>query len=172
MSASSDTALAHDVLRSIRQIMRRISEYSKHLSSEVGLTVPQLMCLKAIGELEEEGEKEITVVGVAARVHLSAATVSRILDRLVRDGLVTRERIAVDRRKVCLALTPSGIERFQSLPVPLQEQFVTRLSALPEQERVALLTALRKLSDLMEANEIDAAPLLHTGDLTVNPHVE
>lgn len=146
--------------------MRRVSEYSKHLSVEVGLTVPQLMCLKAIGELEEAGEREITVIGVAQRVHLSAATVSRILDRLVRMELVTRERTAIDRRKVCLALTASGLERFQSLPIPLQEEFVARLTALPHEERVALLAALRRLSDLMQANDIDAAPVLHPGELT------
>ncbi|MFZ1863813.1 MAG: MarR family transcriptional regulator [Polyangiales bacterium] len=159
MGPSEDTNIAHDVLRTIRQIVRKVSEHSKTLYREVGLTVPQLMCLKAIGDLEETAD-EVTVVMVAKQLELSAATVSRIIDRLTRAGLVLRERRARDRRKVCLSLTPSGLERFQTLPVPLQERFVRRLSALPTKERSSLLESLRRIAELMEAAEIDAAPML------------
>jgi DNA-binding MarR family transcriptional regulator len=159
----SDTDIAHDVLRSIRQIVRRISAHSKALSRDVGLTVPQLVCLKAIGELEQ-AQGEITAAMVGKRVQLSAATVSRILDRLVRNGLVVRERRAKDRRKVCLSLTEAGLERFGTLPIPLQERFVERLMRLRPDERVELLTALRRITALMDAEELEAAPLLTPGD--------
>lgn len=157
-----DRELAHDVLRSIRQIVRCISEHSKYLGREVGLTVPQLMVLKTIGELEAKGE-EITVALVSARVQLSPATVSRILDRLVKGDLVTRERGAADRRRVSLTLTAAGYERFQTLPTPLQERFVKRLLGLTQEERVALLAALRRTAELMDATEIDASPILAPG---------
>lgn len=159
----SDKHIAHEVLRSIRQIVRRISEHSKYLSREVGLTVPQLVCLKAIGELRAS-EDEITVAMVGHQVQLSAATVSRIIDRLVRAGLVARERRSKDRRKVCLSLTPAGSERFRTLPIPLQEKFVERLTGLNQAERVSLLEALRRITELMEATDLDAAPLLMPGD--------
>ncbi|MDF1564667.1 MAG: MarR family transcriptional regulator [Deltaproteobacteria bacterium] len=158
----SEADIAHEVLRAIRQIVRRISEHSKLLSRDVGLTVPQLMCLKAIGELEERGE-EITVAQVGNQVHLSPATTSRILDRLVRSELITRTRQEKDRRKVCLALTAAGAERYQTLPIPLQESFVERLLALEPEERLELLDALRRISGLMDATELDAAPLLTPG---------
>jgi DNA-binding MarR family transcriptional regulator len=160
---SEQNEIAHEVLRSIRRIVRRISEHSRSLSRDSGLTVPQLMCLKAIGELEES-ESEITVAMVSDAVHLSPATISRIVDRLTNGGLVLRERRAQDRRKVCLSLTPAGIERFQTLPAPLQERFVERLSALDENERLALLQALKRISALMDAEDLDAAPLLVPGD--------
>lgn len=161
----SDTQDAHQVLRVIRQIVRRISAHSKQLSGEIGLTVPQLMCLKAVGEMEEQGGAEITVAAVGQRVQLSPATVSRIIDRLVRGDLVSRSRDAKDRRKVCLALTTSGLDRFHSLPTPLQEQFVERLRKLAEGERKVLLDSLKVLAELMDAGSIDAAPILHSGDL-------
>jgi len=158
----NEDEIAHEVLRAIRRIVRRISEHSKHLSREVGLTLPQLMCLKAIGELEERGE-EITVAQVGKQVQLSPATTSRILDRLVRSELITRTRQEKDRRKVCLALTAAGVERYQTLPTPLQERFIERLLDLEPQERLDLLDALRRISELMEATELDAAPLLVPG---------
>lgn len=161
--AKRDDALAHELLRVIRQIVRRISVHSKYLSREVGLTVPQLMCLKAIGELEED-EPEVTVAMVSERVQLAAATASRILDRLVRAGLVQRERRSTDRRRVCLSLTPAGMERFQTLPAPLQDRFVARLSELPHEERAQLLSSLYRVAELMDATDLDAAPMLTPGE--------
>jgi DNA-binding MarR family transcriptional regulator len=159
MSRSQDTEVAHEVLRTIRQIVRKVSEHSKAMYREVGLTVPQLMCLKAVGELEEDSD-EVTVVMVATRLDLSPATVSRIVDRLARANLVIRERRAKDRRKVCLSLTASGVDRFQTMPVPLQEMFLRRLSALGTEERTMLLESLQRIAQLMEASDIDAAPML------------
>jgi DNA-binding MarR family transcriptional regulator len=159
---SNDDKIADRVLTTIRQIVRRISEHSKYLSREVGLTVPQLMCLRAIGELDD-GEREITVAMVAGIVQLSPATVSRIIDRLARAGLVDRQRRSVDRRRVCLSLTPAGLDRFQTLPVPLQEKFVTRLHALSEAERQTILASLKRIAAMMDATELDAAPMLTPG---------
>ena len=155
--------IAHEVLRSIRQIVRRISEYSRQMLRESGLTVPQLVCLKAIGELEEE-QDEVSVVMVGRQVHLSSPTVSRIVDRLVQKGLVARERRSKDRRKVCLSLTPRGRERYRTLPTALQEQFVDRLMSLEESDRLALLVALQRIAELMDATGLDAAPILTPGE--------
>jgi DNA-binding MarR family transcriptional regulator len=155
---------AHQILRTIRQVVRRISEHSRQLSRDIGLTVPQLMCLKVIGELEEGGDKLVTVNKVSHRVQLSPATVSRIIDRLERGLLVTRERASSDRRKVSLSLTAAGYERYQTLPTPLQETFLQKLEALPMAESERLLEALRQISELMEATDLDASPLLAPGD--------
>lgn len=159
---ATDADVAHEMLRSIRQIVRRISEHSRALSRDFGLTVPQLMVLKSIGEMERD-ENEITVAMVGARVNLSPATVSRIVDRLVRSDLVLRERRAKDRRKVCLTLTPAGLERFQTLPIPLQERFVTALMRIDPAERTGMLDSLRRISELMDASELDAAAMLAPG---------
>ncbi|MCA9517079.1 MAG: MarR family transcriptional regulator [Myxococcales bacterium] len=160
MERSGEREFAHQVLRTIRQIVRQISEHSKTLSKESGLTVPQLICLKAIGDAEDEGGGGLTVAGLAADVALSAPTTSRIVDRLVRADLVARERSARDRRQVVLTLTASGRARFAALPVPLQERFLARLMALPEDEREVLLSSLERVTRLMDAEDLDASPLL------------
>ena len=157
MTESSD--LAHDVLATIRRIVRRVSEHSKQLSKDVGLTVPQLVTLKAIGEGDGGGEA-LSVAGLATKVHLSPATVSRIVDRLVRGGLVVRERGVADRRLVWLRLSEKGEERFAALPTPLQETFLERLRALPDEERRSLLASLQRIAELMGAADLDASPVL------------
>ena len=131
------------------------------LSRQSGLTVPQVICLRFIADAK--ADDEVTVAMVSQAVQLAPATVSRILDRLEDAGLVLRERRSQDRRKVCLSLTDLGRQQVDKLPTPLQEQFVTRLRDLSADEQRRLLGALEKVVEMMEASELDAAPVLEPG---------
>lgn len=154
-----DDPIAQEILRSIRQLVRGISMHSKSLQRDVGLTVPQVVCLRAIEKLGQDTD-EITVAEVSDAVQLSPATVSRIIERLSSAGLVARERNQHDRRKLCISLTTAGRARLVEAPTPLQETFLERLYELSLDERKQLLSSLRCLVQLMNASEIDAAPLL------------
>lgn len=150
--------VSDEVLRALRKILRKISEHSRQLSRDAGLTVPQLLCLRAINDADQAGE--VTVARISQAVQLSPATVSRILDRLEAAKLVIRERRSEDRRKVCLSLTERGRLKASGFPTLLQEQFVTRLEALPDAKQSELLGTLETIVEMMEATDIDAAPLL------------
>lgn len=129
--------------------------------------MPQMLCLKAIADFPND--TEVTVARVAEAVQLSSATVSRILDRLEKCGFILRERRSVDRRKVCLSLTEAGQQQLDDLPTPLHEQFLTRLEKLDPVERLGLLKALERIVELMDAEGLDAAPVL-TPELEVRPN--
>lgn len=150
--------IAYEILRALRRILRRVSQHSRSLSQRSGLTVPQLLCLRAVARGAEA--PGVTVAEVAARVRLSPATTSRILDRLERAGFVLRQRNAADRRKVCVTLTTLGEERLKNVPRPLHEQFLKRVEALAPEERAALLASLDRIVVMMEAAGIDASPVL------------
>lgn len=154
------------ILRAIRRIIRRTSEHSRNVGKRSGVSVPQMLCLKAIAEFP--ADEEITVVMVANAVQLSAATVSRILDRLENTGLILRERRSTDRRKVCLSLTEAGQQKLDDLPTPLHEQFLERVDQLDPVERLGLLKALERIVELMDAGGLDASPML-TPELDVGP---
>lgn len=151
--------LGYEVLRNLRRILRRVSDHSRRISREAGLTLPQLLVLKAVGEAATD---EYTPAMVSADVQLSPATVSGILDRLERSGCLVRERRSQDRRRVCLSLTEVGEAKLASLPSPLEDRFLDRLAKLPDAEREGVLAALDTVVRLMEAEEIDAAPVLAT----------
>ena len=157
MSAES---LAEEALRAIRRILRKTSEHSRQLSRQFGLTVPQVLCLRFLANSDENSE--VTVAMISKAVQLAPATVSRILDRLEDAGLVIRERRSQDRRKVCLTLTNLGKQQVEKLPTPLQEQFVKRLLSLPTEEQRNLLGALQKVVEMMEASNLEAAPVLES----------
>lgn len=105
---------------------------------------------------------------VADAVQLSAPTVSRILDKLEHAGYIRRDRSTRDRRRLCVSLTDEGWQRVKHLPAPLHEEFLMRLEQLEPGECVALLNALERVVSLMDADGIDASPLL-TPELEVDP---
>ncbi|QEG37427.1 MarR family winged helix-turn-helix transcriptional regulator [Bythopirellula goksoeyrii] len=160
-TATVDDVLADAILRAIRRILRRTAEHSQHVFNESGLTVPQLLCLRLIGQAPANGE--LTAVQLAEIIQLSPATISRILDRLESQELIVRNRSQEDRRRVSLKLTRSGRKNLDKLPTPLQEEFLQRLQELPEKKRTALLNSLEQIVEMMGAGEMDAAPVLATG---------
>lgn len=149
--------IATDILRSIRRIIRSVSLQSKRLSKATGLTLPQIAVLRAI---ESSPQHELSVAGISRNVQLSSPTVSGILDRLERAGLVVRERGSTDRRKVWLHLTDAGRTKLADTPAPLQDRFVMHLMELPQERQQELLDALTQVVELMEAEKIDASPFL------------
>src|SRR5690606_25249911 len=102
---------------------------------------------------------------LAKSVSVSQGTVTGILERLEARGLVSRTRDAGDRRRYRIALTPLGQETIASAPSPLQEDFIARLSALPEGEQAMIDWVLTRVVDMMEASNLDAAPMLSTGPM-------
>ena len=156
--ATPDDVVADQILKAIRRILRCTAEHSRHLSKEAGLTATQLLCLRVIGQVR--ANEEITAAQLTGAIQLTAATVSRILDRLESMELITRERAVDDRRKVRLRVTRSGRARLKKLPLPLQEQFLRRLDALPVRKRQDLLNSLQTIVEMMGAEDLDVAPVL------------
>ncbi len=152
--------LTDEILRAIRRVLRQTSKHARLFSRTSGLSVPQALCLRAIAEAEGT---EVTAVQVGQVVQLSPPTVSRLLDRLESEGLIVRERASEDRRKVRLSLTRQGRKRLRELPTPLQDTFVERLSQLPQKEQRQLLQSLERVVALLEAENLDAAPVLEPG---------
>jgi DNA-binding MarR family transcriptional regulator len=163
-SEPPDSRVEQDVLRSLRRIIQAVDLYSRKLASQHGLTGPQLVCLR---EIRRQGPLN---PGLLARsVSLTPPTVSGILDRLEARGLLTRHRRHRDKRQVLVQLTEAGQRVVGQTPPPLQELFTQRLGALPPKRRRVIADVLHQVVELMEAEDIDAAPLLARGE--ANPHV-
>lgn len=151
--------LGERMLRAIRRVMLKTSQYSRSLARHSGLTLPQLLCLRAIQELAQERD-EVTAAAVAYRVGLAAPTVSRILERMERGELIERIRNSPDRRRVLIHLTATGEQRLAGVPTPLQGEFVDRVAALDEVSRRRVVETLEQVVELMELSATDIEPIL------------
>jgi DNA-binding MarR family transcriptional regulator len=145
------------MLVSLRKINQAISLHSKDLNRRFGLTGPQLVILNEIARHES-----ITVTQLARSISLSQATVTDILNRLGKKGLVERTRDTIDRRRVLVRITPQCNDILSQAPPALQDTFMDQYTDLPEWEQLMILSALKRIVDLMSAQKIDAAPFLAT----------
>lgn len=144
-----------ELLIALRKVIRAIGLHSKHLSKTSGLTSPQLLIMLEIDKVSGVNSSQ-----VAKSVNLSAATVTSILDRLENKNLISRVRNTQDKRKVGLYLTENGKAILLNAPQPLQENFIKNFSNLAQWEQSQLLSSMERIAGMMDANEIDAAPLL------------
>jgi len=151
----------NDLLIAIRQITRAIDMSSKRLVKSAGLTAPQFLVLQTLSITEPKKPSDI-----AKEVYLSQATVTSIVDRLSKAELVRREKSETDRRVINIYLTGEGKNRMKNAPPLLQENFTKQFDGLDRWEQTLLLSSLQRLAAMMNAEEIDAAPILEVGDLT------
>jgi len=148
------------ILRSLRQVIRATDLYSRRLKVTHNLTTPQLVCLLTIAN-----DGPMTATLLAQRVHLSTSTIVGILDRLEAKELVARARSDNDRRAVHVTATARGRRLARYAPSPLQDNLVRALATLSEREQRTIAQSLQRLAELMGAADLDAAPLLGTGEL-------
>ncbi len=145
------------VLIALRRIIRASDIHSKRIARDSGLTTPQIVVLRAIDRLGE-----VTTRTLSHEVSLSQATVTLILDRLVERGLVDRYRSEKDRRVVHTRLTVAGQHAVANAPTLLQEAFMARFQRLTAKRQKEIVAALAEIGDMMDAESIDAAPLIAT----------
>ena len=148
------------LLISLRRVIRAIDIHSRQLNKQSGLTGPQLMVMQKIAQLDAPLAKQI-----AQEITLSAATVTTIIDRLESRGLVVRRRSETDKRKVHLSLSEAGQVLLSGSPKPLQDHFIKRYQNLEEWEQSQLLSAVERIASMMDAHELDAAPVLFVGQI-------
>ena len=145
----------NDVLISLRQIIRATDIHSKQMIKKSGLTIPQIMVLKAIHELGD-----VTIKRISIEVSLSQATVTTILNRLEERSFVERVRSCVDKRVVNVRLSEKGSLALTNAPSLLHEKFIENFESLAEWEQTQILSSLQRVASMMDAEEIDAAPIL------------
>ena len=147
--------LHYQVLVSVRRIIRATDLHSRKLGKETGLTTPQLVVMLAIRQQNMSVASEIARI-----VSLSQATVTNILNRLESHGLVSRTRSEEDKRRINVSLTAQGNTLLESAPQPLQESFIERFGALEIWEQHLMVASLERLATMMDAEKLNAAPLL------------
>ncbi|MDW8267807.1 MAG: MarR family transcriptional regulator [Anaerolineae bacterium] len=116
-----------------RQIARQIAAFD--------LTVPQFYTLITLINLGGSA----TMGTLSRELNQVSATMTGIVDRLVREGLVERSRSNEDRRAVLVTLTPRGYEIVEKAWAQSLNALDRMLSQMSDSERelaVKLLDAL------------------------------
>lgn len=159
MQDQTETALV-----ALRRILKATASNVRSVAHQTGLTASQLLVLQV---LKTRGE---TLTGNLARaVDLKQATISILLDKLQERGLVDRKRGETDRRRVWVRITDEGLKVLDGAPDLLQETFRSRFAHLADWEQASLVASLLRVVSLLDAEKIEASPLLDVGPINDLP---
>jgi DNA-binding MarR family transcriptional regulator len=112
------------------------------------LTLPQLNYLEAIHQMESP-----TVTGLAERLHISKASATVGIQRLVKLGYVEKVPSTIDRRRIDLRLTLAGEQLAQARSLLFDQITRSIEHTLTDQEAAQLDAILRKLVRDMQGAE-------------------
>lgn len=127
-------------LRAQSELIRTLD---RELEAERGLPIT---FFDVLAQLSQAGGR-LRMSELADAVLLSRSGVTRLVDRMVREGLVRREACPTDRRSMYAAITPAGRRALkQAMPVHLrgiEEHFGRHLS---DEEAKTLTAALGRMA--------------------------
>lgn len=146
-------------LVALRRILRATDLFGRDLAQSVGLTAAQFRVLQIVAETGQ-----CTATAISQRMRISQATVTSLVDKLVRHDMVQRVKSQTDRRQTNIVITEKGKQAIAQAPDPLQQRFVRKFDALEDWEQAALIAALERVAAMLDAEDIDAAPVLDTGE--------
>lgn len=139
------------IVQGLRRIVRALHSFSQDVYRQYGLTGPQLWALKT---LQREGRMSAGQLARALAVHQSS--ISILVDRLERRGLVSRVRARGDGRFVLIELTKRGLALSAMAPEPAQGRLLHGLQAMSRTDVTHIRRAVDRLVQLMEAGDTTA----------------
>ena len=133
--------LSRDAYLAIARVQDRLNGDFQGLFKTAGLTTTQLNVLRIL-----IGAKQaIPCQLVGERLIQRVPDVTRLLDRMEKEGLVVRSRSEDDRRVVLVSVTPEGRKRSKKLTAPTLALHDEQMKPLSSAELKQLETLLSKL---------------------------
>jgi len=146
-------------LIALRRILRATDLFGRELKKLSGVSAAQFRVLQIVGE-----RGNATATEISSQMRVSQATITAVVDKLVRDGMVQREKSERDRRQINIQLTERGKRTLIEAPDPLQQRFVRKFESMEDWEQAMMVSCLERVAAMLDADDIDASPVLDTGD--------
>lgn len=99
-----------------------------------------------------------------ALLSLNSSTITGIVNRLEKKGLVARLPKQGDKRVTYVALTASGLKLVESSPNVLHDQLTEKINTLPPETQEMISNSLKIITSLLNINNLEASPMLTNDD--------
>ena len=129
------TADLLDVLGGLSQVMRSCCREEAFCE---GVTFHQFMILDAVAR-----EKELHMAQLHELLAVEKSTTTRLVNPLIKKGLIKREASAHDARAARLILTPAGRDTHQKVQICLADFFQRALGNISEKKRTEVLESVK-----------------------------
>ena len=122
-----------------------IAKCSENALSKAGSTDQQYLMLWIMQFMAEVNGGLITITDLAPILYHNVNTVSSMIDRMEKKGLVEKIRDLADRRSIRLKITPKGEEVFSNASKPSRELIKRLFSVFSDEELATLISLMKKL---------------------------
>lgn len=132
-----------------RAFLRAHSRVTRVLDAELSAECDlPLGSYEVLLHLQNAPNRQLRMTDLADRVLLSRSGLTRLVDKLVSEGLVTRESCATDLRVNYATLTDAGYDRLKkAAPTHLRGVRTHMVDLLTPKELEVLATALNRVAD-------------------------
>ena len=134
------SAAVTSILDSFRRIIRSLRVASRATEKEFGLSAAQLFVLHALAKAPALSLNE-----VAERTRTHQSSVSVVVQKLVERGLIARDPVPGDARRMALSLTPAASRLISNTPDAPSERLIVALERMTPASRTRLATTLERL---------------------------
>ena len=143
---------AAEMLETVPQVMQFIRRQMRSLRGQE-LTVPQIRTLYYLGRHSKRSLSD-----AAEFIGLSLPAMSRLVDCLVKKGMVTRAACPEDRRHVRLGLTGRGQRALDAAWERTRERLTEEVAALTPEQREVVCGAMSALRGIFDPGHVELVP--------------
>jgi DNA-binding MarR family transcriptional regulator len=137
MSMDLESPHAQLIMDSLRRIVQALRRSSLSLEKLTGLTGAQVFVLRQI-----QSKSGLSLNELAGLTFTHQSTMSEVVSRLERMGLVVRSKSADDARRLEIRLTVEGQAVVVAGNLPAQENLIRAIAALPRKTAAHLAEGL------------------------------
>jgi len=148
MNKRTKYQLSLQVLRRFRIIFGSVRLHFREIEESCGVTGSQLWILQEVGKTPGMGVSEL-----AERLSIHQSTCSQLVEKLVKRGLIIKERSKEDQRRVGLCLTDHASSVLKNAPGPAEGILPEALQALTESSLLSLDQALTEVIDQLRTKD-------------------
>src|SRR5947207_11304187 len=139
------------------KLLREVARLHAHSQREQvaccsGTTSTQCLILTEVGRYGP-----MTLADLGRRTSLDKGWLSRAVETLVQEGLLTKTLGEADRRTIRIALSPAGQTRYQQLNETLDTHADRVMARIPPAEREQVAHALARLYQALQAEAAETA---------------
>jgi DNA-binding MarR family transcriptional regulator len=136
-----------------QKLFKALSQFRKtgwHDKQIAGLNPSEIKVLLTIKHGARDGKTDLKVSEISSILHVTAPTVTQIINKLEKDDLVIRNIDPADRRAVKISLTENGMEITDQARKIFSESFTGLVEFLGEEDSEKLAELLTKVFHFFE----------------------
>jgi MarR family transcriptional regulator, organic hydroperoxide resistance regulator len=141
-----------EFMRLIWAIDHGLQKTSKRMAASIGLTGPQRLVIRILGRFPGTSAGRL-----ASTLHIDPSTLTGVLKRLERKGLISRRTDPHDRRRTTLGLTRRGLALDMVAAGTIETAVERALVGLPSRRIWEVRDVLRRLAEQLGVRP-DALP--------------